>query len=130
MTRRPVVLVVEDEEIVLEAAVSVLEHTGAYDVIGVSSFALAAAYLADKGAVDVLVTDYRLRAARSGLELCEIAVALNGALAILVISAEPAEDVEPRPTRSVFLRKPFGIGELLAAIEAAISKVTGLSYDG
>jgi len=125
MVKRPVVLVVDDEQIVLEAAASVIEHANLYDVIAVTSFDCAAAYLADSGSVDVLITDYRLRAARSGLELCQIAVARNRAVAIVVISAEPSEDIEPRPRCSVFLRKPFGVTALLDAIEAAREKALG-----
>jgi DNA-binding NtrC family response regulator len=121
--RRRVVLVVDDEHSVLECLVSAVESADLYDVVSANSFQCAAAHLASSGSIDILVSDFRLRGARSGLELCEIAVALNSTIAIVLISAESSTEVEPRPRRIVFVRKPLDRGELLQAIEAAVSKV-------
>ena len=127
MTKRPVVLVVDDEQDVLDTTAFVIEGSGVYDVIALTSFDRAAAHLAEAGSIDVLVSDYRLRGARSGLELCEIAVGLSPYIGIVLISAEQPEEVEPRPRRAVFLRKPFGVSDLLQAVEAALRAAPAIS---
>lgn len=113
----------DDEHLVMETVVSLLENVKEYAATGASSFDGAMAHLADPGAVDVLVSDYRLWKARSGLELCEAAVALNPAIAIVLISAESSDEVTSGLRRAVFLQKPFGKVDLLRAIEAAVAKL-------
>lgn len=125
MSEGRVVLVVDDEHLVMETVVSLLENVKAYAAMGASSFDAAMAHLADRGSVDVLVSDYRLWKARSGLELCEAAIALNPAIAIVLISAESPDDGELWPKRAVFLQKPFGKLDLLHAIAAAVAKLDG-----
>lgn len=124
MGKRRVVLFVDDDHLVREIVVSLIESAEAYDVIGASSFDSAAAYLAEPGAVDVLVTDFRLSRARSGLELCEMAVNLNADIALVLISAESSDEVKLRPIHAAFLQKPFGRVDLLRAIEVAVSEVS------
>jgi FixJ family two-component response regulator len=109
---------------------ALLENVKGLQVMGASSFDRAAAHLADPGSVDILVTDYRLWRARSGLELCEIAVALNDAIAIVLISADPEEDVCVRPRRAVYLQKPFGRKDILRALKDAVSKVNEVTNEG
>jgi DNA-binding NtrC family response regulator len=119
VNKKRIVLVVDDEHSVMETTVAFLENVRVFQVIGTSSFECAATHLAAPGCIDVLVCDYRLWRARSGLELCEIAVALNAAVAIVLISAESSDEAKSRPQRAIFLRKPFGRVELLHGIKAA-----------
>jgi len=120
---KQVVLVVDDEHLVMETVMALLENDRGLHVMGASSFDSAAAHLADVGSIDILVSDYRLWRARSGLELCELAVALNDGIAIVLISAEPEAEVSVRPRRAVYLQKPFGRRDLLRAVKEAVVKV-------
>jgi FixJ family two-component response regulator len=115
---------------VTETVVSLLENVKAYVAMGASSFDAAMAHLSDRGSVDVLVSDYRLWKARSGLELCEAAVALNPAIAIVLISAESPDEVTSGLQRAIFLQKPFGKVDLLHAIEAAVAKLSEAQQTG
>lgn len=123
MNKKRVVLVVDDGHSVMETIVALLENVRAFQVIGTSSFECAAAHLAAPDSIDILVCDYRLWRARSGLELCEIAIALNTAIAIVLISAESSDEVKLRPRRAVFLQKPFWRLDLLHGIQAAILQI-------
>lgn len=129
MNKKPVILVVDDEHLVLETVVALLENIRGYNVIGAHSFDSAAGHLADRDSVAILISDYRLWKRRSGLELCEIAVALNAGIAIVLMSAESEYDMSVRPQRAVYLQKPFGRYDLLNAIKAAKLKVKEVNRD-
>jgi len=120
--RKKVILVVDDEDMALQTVVALLENIRGYNVIGANSLDAAVRHLAEQDSVDILISDYRLWRARSGLELCEIALFLNADIAIVLISTEPAHEMEVRPLRSIYLQKPFRRFDLLHAMKAAKSK--------
>ena len=118
---RPIVLVVDDDPIVLRSTARVLARE--YDV---EPFESPRALLAraSAGPVAAVVTDMRMPE-MNGFELATALHALDPALPIVMVSATGAEDDAADAVArgvSACLAKPFGPGELLAAVEAALTR--------
>ncbi len=117
------VLVVDDDDIVLKALVSILRRLG-HDAEGTLS-ALAALERVGRGLPDLLVLDYRLPD-MDGVTLYRKVLALFGdeSPPVLFVSGSPIEDIaaEVSPAaRAAFLQKPFEFGELAREISALLA---------
>lgn len=115
---RPVVLVVDDDDILARSLRRVLAPAG-LDVVVASTLAEAHAMLA-RERVDVVLTDFQLPDG-FGVELAECVSAARPDLGVVVMSAAPEAVVRalgPRP--GAVLAKPFAIDALLATLGGAL----------
>lgn len=115
------VLIVDDDVMVLESIDLLLSQVGGYRSIRVQGMAGAYGAL-QQARIDVLIADVILAGCSNGIELCERAIANHPAIAIVVITADDEVDSRQVPSRGIFLRKPFGGEQLLAAIQSALTR--------
>ena len=71
----------------------------------------------ERGAYDVLVTDFRMAGTMTGLDLIERARERDGALRVIMLTASRS-DLDPTARRLGFtlLRKPLDLGRLQGAL--------------
>ena len=120
MTRKtpgPIVLVVDDEDAVLQAARRILESDG-YRVIEASNGAEAVALLAKDTPVDLLMADLAMPGL-SGEEMARQFRAARRDLKVLYVSGVIDRLLDERPVLwdgEAFLSKPFTADGLLEAV--------------
>jgi CheY-like chemotaxis protein len=108
------ILIVDDEPEVRTVIAEFLEEFG-YRVLQAEGGAEALARLRDNPAVRLLVTDIRMPE-MSGIELADLATQQNPLLRVILISGYfVAQQMHRR-----FLRKPFRMKELQAAVQAEL----------
>ena len=113
-TREPTLLIVDDDQEVRIIIAEFLEDSG-YRVLQAEGGARALALLESYPETRMVVTDIRMPD-MSGLELADHVTQRWDGLKIILISGY--SDVQPVSHR--FLRKPFRMHELAAAIEAEL----------
>lgn len=119
MATEKVVLIVDDDPSVLETMRMLLETKDGFRV-HVALGSQGAAHILDSAhRVDVLIADVILAGSVTGIDVCHRAAARHPAVALVVISADSNTDAAMMPDYSIYLRKPFGGIELVAAIEEA-----------
>ncbi len=116
-----VVLIVDDDLTILETMRILLEGKGGFRVHGALG-SHGARRLLETITPDVLIADVVLAGETTGIEVCEEALRLQPDMALVVISADSRADAEVMPRDSVYIRKPFGGVELLAAIDEAVTR--------
>lgn len=115
---RPVtILLVDDDQLVLDSAASMLEDDG-HSVVRAESAEKALRLLADGYAVDLVITDYAMPR-MNGTELVQELAKIGHRLPVIMASgfAEAGGDVG---LDLVELNKPFNQDELRAAVEQAL----------
>jgi CheY-like chemotaxis protein len=118
MDERPLrVLVVDDNEALRENLAECLEDVG-FQVAEAPDGSVALARLTAGPAPDVVLMDL----AMPGLDGRELARAIRSTphlsgLRLILITGHAESDLQPPPLVDVVLRKPFGIRELLAAMD-------------
>lgn len=113
----PTILIVDDEPEVRAVVAEFLEDFG-YSVMQAEGGAQALGWLRDNPAVRLLITDIRMPE-MSGIELADLATERNPQLKVILISGYfVAQQVRRR-----FLRKPFRMKELEAAVRAELTSV-------
>ena len=115
------VLIVDDDELVLEAIDLLMSQTEGFRSIRSLGVRSARSNL-ELARVDVLVADVILAGSTTGIELCEHALERHPKIAIVVITADNEVQRDDIPRRGIFLRKPFGKKELLQAVDAALKQ--------
>ncbi|MEM6732704.1 MAG: response regulator, partial [Myxococcota bacterium] len=122
VTRRRVVLLVEDDEMVQESTVKVLERAG-YRVYSASSGEQALRLpVVRRGHLDLLVTDI-VMPGMSGKELADQLGAAHPTLRVLFVSGYTDEDLSLGATHAngtAFLAKPFTIDLLVRKLDALL----------
>ena len=114
-----VILIVEDEVLVRESAVTMLEDLG-YDVLAASGVEEALSQLRSPQLIDALFTDVGLNAAVfGGCELAHHAVALRPDFPVLYTTGKlPTDDLKARFVPGAhFLSKPYSQLDLRGAVE-------------
>ncbi len=109
------VLLVEDDPIVLDAAVETLAEGGC-DVRSASSYNEAIGALDDNPDLSVLVTDIVLDGPQSGLDLVQEAHARRPDLGIIILSGEVRPESGRLPGKALFCTKPCAPGALLTLV--------------
>jgi signal transduction histidine kinase len=118
---RPTVLVVEDEYLVREFAVSTLRDQG-YNVLEAATGAAARELVRDQRAIDALFTDLVMPGGVSGLDLIEGLRSERPDLRIILTSGHATELVErDLPPGVRFLRKPYRPMELVETLADLLS---------
>ncbi len=116
-TQSATILIVDDEPEVRAVVAEFLEDFG-YCVLQANGGAQALGRLQDNPAVQLMITDIRMPE-MSGIELAELATERNPHLKVILISGYfVAQQVHRR-----FLRKPFRMKELEAAVRAELGAV-------
>ncbi len=109
------IVLLEDEELVREVIARLLRD-GGYRVIDAANGDEALAYAAgEPDSVDLLLADITL-GAEDGREVAEKLVTHQPRAAVILMSGYPPSANDP----ATFLHKPFGGGELLEAVRAAL----------
>jgi len=110
----PTILIVDDEPEVRTVVAEFLEDFG-YQVLQAEGGTQALGRLQDNPSVQLLITDIRMPE-MSGIELADLATAKKPELKVILISGYfIAQQVRRR-----FLRKPFRMKELQAAVRAEL----------
>lgn len=109
------VLVVDDDAAVRELVVEYLEEAG-FDVIQAESAQEALERLAGVNEIRIVVSDIQMPG-MSGIELAH-AVSHRSDLKVILISGY----FQPQAVPARFLRKPFRMGDLEAAIRAELGR--------
>ena len=112
---RPAILVVDDDPEVREVVAEFLEDFG-YQVLQAGGGVEALGVLAQTSDVRMLITDVRMPD-MSGLELADVATQRQHDLKVILISGY----FMPQPISRRFLRKPFRMSELQAAVQAELN---------
>ncbi len=108
------ILVVDDDRAVREIVAEFLEEAG-FDVLQADGGREALRLLSETAGVVMMISDIRMPD-MSGIELAEAALALRD-LKIILISGY----FQPQPIKQRFLRKPFRMRELEAAVRAELA---------
>lgn len=116
MDEQPTVLLVEDDPLVLDAAVETLVEGGC-TVWSASNYGDALDALKDCPQGSILVTDIVLDGPRTGLELVEEAHSRRPDLGIIILSGEIRPDSSSLPGKSLFCTKPCAPGALLDLVK-------------
>jgi two-component system, response regulator, stage 0 sporulation protein F len=118
------ILVVEDEPDVLLIMRSLLrELTSGFEIVTVSNGGDAMAQI-NRGRIALLITDYNMPGA-NGLELLRRVRAVSPDTRVIMVTAYPSSDLE-RQVRAAgataFLPKPFGLDQLVEAMQRALGQ--------
>jgi len=115
MPNKPVVLVVEDERLVKDSLVLELEDAG-FEVVTAENGDEASYILPKMQKLDLLLTDIRMPGKINGWALADMARCRRPKLPVIYTSGfapQQGREVED----SIFLPKPYRVGEILSAIE-------------
>jgi FixJ family two-component response regulator len=115
-----VISIVDDDESVREALVSLMQSHG-YDA---KAFASAAHYLAEPGHTDCLITDMRM-SGMTGLELASRVIAEHPNVPVILVTALPDENLRWRALKAgviCYLPKPLDEKRLLICIHSALNE--------
>lgn len=117
--QKPLILVVEDEEIVREVVCMDLEDAG-FEVLeacsGDEALNLFQKHVNGDGAVSLLFTDIRMPGSLDGWELAEKARGLSPELGVVYASGHATAPDRAVPG-SIFLRKPYRTSILLESLK-------------
>ena len=115
------VLIVDDDPSVLETMRVLLERQAGCRVLTALGARGAVRRLYGMDRLDVLVVDVDAIEDVSGCAMCHEAMRRHPAVAVVTMSSDGPGRVAPPPS-AVFLHKPFGGHQLLAAIEEALRR--------
>lgn len=121
----PVILVVEDEEL-LQSFIADALHDGGFEVIVASSGEEAATLLqAGNGQYRALVTDIDLKGKMDGWEVAQHAREIQPQFPLVYMSGAAAADWTSKGVpNSVMLSKPFASAQLLTALANLLNNAT------
>jgi CheY-like chemotaxis protein len=120
----PVVLVVEDEEIVRENAAEMLRADG-YEVIDAPDAAAALRLMAARSDVTVLFTDMNMPGRLDGLELAREVHDRWPKVLLLITSAREVLRDEDIPDHGKFLSKPYRLAALSGQVSELLANHKG-----
>lgn len=129
MDTKKTILVVDDQDLVLESIDLLLSGVDEFQTIRARGSAGAMSHISHTRQLDVIVADVILAGELSGIDVCRKVLDKCPNVAMVVITADNEVHRSDIPPRAVFLRKPFGGDQLVAAIADALAQV-GASPDG
>ena len=111
----PVVLVVEDDELLRWSAMIVLEDSG-YSVLEASDAGEALTTLEQRADVRIIFTDVQMPGAIDGVRLAHLVSQRWPLLKIIVTSGRMRLQQDDLPKGGVYLMKPYSATELTTAV--------------
>ena len=111
----PVVLVVEDDELLRWSAMIVLEDSG-YSVLEASDAGEALTALEQRADVRIIFTDVQMPGAIDGVRLAHLVSQRWPLLKIIVTSGRMRLQQDDLPKGGVYLMKPYSATELTTAV--------------
>ena len=116
MTRSsPVILIVEDEFLLRMDSAEVIENAG-FEVIQASNADEAIAVLTARPDIHVVFTDVQMPGSMDGLKLARFVRDRWPPIKIVATSGLVRVEDDDLPAGSVFLRKPYHVAEVVAAL--------------
>jgi CheY-like chemotaxis protein len=112
---KPVILVEEDEFLLRMDSVEILEDAG-FEVILAANADEAIAILSGRSDVHLIFTDIQMPGSMDGLKLARFVRDRWPPIEIVTTSGHVRAADEDLPAGTVFLPKPYGGGELIAAL--------------
>jgi DNA-binding NtrC family response regulator len=116
MDQAPTILLVEDDQLILQATAETLEEGGCA-VRPASSYDEALGALAQCPPDTVLVTDIVLEGPATGLDLIREVHARRPDIGIIVLSGQVRPDTQSLPGKALFCTKPCAPGALLSLVK-------------
>ena len=123
---RPKLLLVEDNRLLRWWMTSSLEHAGF--VVAAPETLTEALQICDSCKVDLLVTDWHLRAEGDGFEVLARARRRSPQVFAILISAEADLELGQAARKAGFdlvIQKPFPVAEIVGAVHAYEEKIRG-----
>lgn len=124
MRTNKTILIVDDDDLVLESIDLLLSAVDNFQTICARGSAGAISHMAHARQVDVIVADVILSGSLSGIDVCRQLIAQCPDVAVVIITADSEVRRTDIPPRGVFLRKPFGGEQLVAAVNDALVRVS------
>jgi len=125
MSRRPILLLVDDESNVLHTLRLVFEREG-YEVITADSCASAVAKLAEPGRkIDAVITDLNMEQEDIGLEVAKAAMARKPKPAVLILTGFASLDNSRAALNlgiDYMANKPVELTELVPALDRLVTR--------
>jgi two-component system, response regulator PdtaR len=118
-SKRPVVLIVEDEAFVRMDAIEAIEAAG-FDVIEASDADQAIAILEQRNDIRLIFTDVQMPGSMDGLKLAHFVKDRWPPIKIIATSGHAKITENDLPAGSRFLPKPYAIAEIASAIDQLI----------
>lgn len=112
------VMVVEDQQDLRELLADVVRSTGA-EVVIADNANTAVALLGDGYRCDVLFTDIHMPGTLSGAQLAEHVARTLPQATLILASGHPRSQLPPLPAGTLFLQKPFRLGQFMALLDTA-----------
>ncbi|MEO7066968.1 MAG: response regulator [Rhodanobacter sp.] len=122
MKVQPIVLVLDDDSAVLTALSDSLESQASFQLLVAQTYSAASKMIAINP-VDIIVADVLLAGEATGIDFCNEAIGRYPNVALVLVSADMESHFKSYPLRAAWLRKPFGVAELLDAIADARAAV-------
>ena len=120
-TKKPVVVVAEDEELLRTITAETLEDAG-YQVIEAPNADAALEILKQRSDVQVLFTDIQMPGALDGLDLARVVHERWPNVLLLITSGNPCPSRDAVPDDGRFLRKPYSAAQVIGEIDAFVRK--------
>ena len=114
------ILIVEDEHLVRELLAEALSHAG-YETAVARNGDRAIAMMNATHPFDLLLTDISMPGTADGNAVAARAKQVFPGLPVLYVSGRPDSVTNKMGRRDVFVSKPFGMGELVAAVGRLMS---------
>jgi two-component system, response regulator PdtaR len=118
-SKRPVVLIVEDETLVRMDAIEVIEAAG-FDVIEASDADEAISILEQRSDIHLIFTDIQMPGSMDGLKLVHFVKDRWPPIKIIATSGHTKITENDLPEGSRFLPKPYAAPEIASAIDQLI----------
>jgi DNA-binding NtrC family response regulator len=109
------ILIVEDDVLANEHLEFILQQAG-YEVVSATSADEAAALLADREDVQVIVTDINLPGTMNGMKLAAAAKAQRPEMNIIITTGYSAPRSDEIPQGSLFVPKPYNARKMIEAV--------------
>ncbi len=121
MSKRPVVLIVEDEIFLRIAAIDMIQRAG-FTAIDATDATAAVKLLDSHLGINVIFTDVEMPHGVNGLELAALVKDRWPAIHIIITSGKAEIRREPRPDDSVFFDKPYDETHVIAEMRRMLGQ--------
>ncbi|MBB6249000.1 response regulator [Rhodanobacter sp. A1T4] len=123
MNSQLVVLIVEDHPVVLDSLKFFVESFPNVQILSADSFVSAAVWINATKRIDLLLCDVLLPGAMDGIDVAEAAVNTHSDIAVVLLSADPMDEIKGLTDRYSFLQKPFGRDAITQHIDSAFLRL-------